>query len=356
MKRKLFKSGTGNTKKRLAAVVILLLTAVFAFCCRVQRVESLTYAVYPYLPDVEYYEELIEKRWAELEPNIRLLRAEWNCYDAAAPEGIDVIMYDSFTRDTLIEAGWIQPFEKSAVLNRDDIYTFALDGLTVDDRLYGIPVFLCGNFLIYDKACSILAEAEHITELAGESELLVISSEDSGSREQLTLEILADTLSEPNPAKDSGSADAIMLLIDRLAIEEHKEDSSGDLALAYDHGIGSGYISFSETMRFLDRRISDTDIKAISFSDRENVPRLYVDAAALSSRAEGKRKDKALELMNVMAEAELLSELSVQEGAPQYLLLARPSSYEALVNRFPLYRQLENIARDEKNCVILSSR
>ena len=37
-------------------------------------VDTLTYAVFPYLPDTGYYQELIEKRWSELEPDIKLVR------------------------------------------------------------------------------------------------------------------------------------------------------------------------------------------------------------------------------------------------------------------------------------------
>ncbi len=57
--------------------------------------------------------------------------------------------------------------------------------------------------------------------------------------------------------------------------------------------------------------------------------------------------------MNVMAEADILSEVSVKEGAPQYLLLARASSYDALVEKYPLYSQLEKKSANEKNCAIL---
>ena len=60
-----------------------------------ERIDSLTYAVFPYLPDAEYYQELIERRWAEVEPDIHLVRAEWDCYSDGAPEGIDVLMYDA---------------------------------------------------------------------------------------------------------------------------------------------------------------------------------------------------------------------------------------------------------------------
>ena len=150
--------------KRLMITLCLLVLLFCPVSCLAEPVESLTYAVFPYVPDVEHYQELVESRWAEIEPDIKLVRAEWNCYHDGAPEGIDVVMYDAIKRDALIEAGWIQPIEPDAVQNAGDIFPFALEGFTVDGRLYGIPAFLCGNYLIYYRDCGALAGAEHITE------------------------------------------------------------------------------------------------------------------------------------------------------------------------------------------------
>ena len=52
-------------------------------------------------------------------------------------------------------------------------------------------------------------------------------------------------------------------------------------------------------------------------SSRENTPRLYVDAVAITSGVGGLRYEKCLELINIMAEADVMKELSVQDGAAQ---------------------------------------
>ena len=342
--------------KRIAAVVLsLLILLACAACASERKVDSLTYALFPYLPDVEYYQELIERRWAEIEPEIRLVRADWDCYTDDAPKDIDVVMYDAVMQNALIANGWIKPIAEDAVQDAEDLFPFAVDGLFADGKLYGIPVFLCGNFLIYDRSCDVLANAEHITDLADETEFLVINSDDAETRAEYFREVLADTLGEANPAagKSNGRTDAIMALIDRLAIDVHAQDQPEQVACAYDAGAGMGYISFSETMRFLERRGSTTDIKSVSFGDGENLPRLYVDAVSVTSGVDGMRYEKCIELMNVIADADILTSLSVQDGKPQYLLLARKSAYAALTERFPLYRKLEEIASNEQNCTIL---
>lgn len=340
--------------KKWIAVLFLLLTVFFASCDN-NGVDTLTYAVFPYMPDTGYYQEMIERRWAEIEPDIKLVRAEWNCYEDGVPDGIDVIMYDTVMRDTLIENGWIQAIDRNAVQKAEDIFPFALEGLTVDGRLYGIPVLLCGNFLIYDLDCTDLADAEHLTDFAHESGILVINSESSMNRPQYIHEILADTRREANPSADS-DADDLMSLMDQLAIDAHERDDDTQVALAYDSGIGKGYIGFSESIRLLGNRISRTGIKSISFSDQEDLPRVYVDAVAVNSKVKGNRYEKCMELMNVIAEADVLSSVSVQNGVPQYLLLARKSAYEPLVKRFPLYAQIEKLASNENNQAILGPR
>ena len=168
--------------KRCFTAIFLLIMVFFATACEEKRIDSLTYSVFPYIPDVAYYQEIIENRWAEIEPDIKLIRAEWDCYTDAAPVGIDIVMFDAVMRDKIIDSGWIQPIDPNTVENIEDIFPFALEGLTLNDRLYGIPVFLCGNFLIYDQDCEALAMAEHITDLSDMAEILVVNSESPDNR------------------------------------------------------------------------------------------------------------------------------------------------------------------------------
>ena len=339
-------------KKGLLAIFLLIMLLCVAGCSE-KQIDTITYAVYPYLPDAEYYQEIIEKRWAEIEPDIKLIRAEWDCYTAGSPDGIDVVMYDAVMRDKIVDSGWIKPIERNEVQKIDDIYPFALDGLTVDDRLYGIPVFLCGNFLIYDQDYETLAMAEHFSDMKDMSEILIINSEIPDNQSQYRIEAIADSIGEANPTIDEGWENS-MHLIDQLAIKDHRLDDNIQVAKAYDSGIGLGYIGFSESMRFLTNRADRTGIKSVSFSDRENTLRLYEDAVAVTSGVKGQKYEKCLELMNVISEETVLTKLSVQEGIPQYLMLARKTPYQNLKEQFQMYTKLEELAGDEKNHIILT--
>ena len=180
--------------KRAFTIAILLVTLLCANCYSEDHIDTLTYAVFPYLLDVTYYQEIIENRWAEIEPDIQLFRAEWDCYWDGAPDGIDVVMIDAVMLDKSIESGWIQPIDLNSVAENEDIFPFALEGWTVNGSLYGIPVFLCGNFLMYDQDCEALAVAEHITDIADMPEILVVNSESPLNRPQYMIEVMADQL------------------------------------------------------------------------------------------------------------------------------------------------------------------
>lgn len=110
--------------KKSLKIILLISLFLCLSACRGQRVESLTYAVYPYLPDSENYQELIEKRWAEIEPDIKLIRAEWDCYTVGKLEGIDVMMFDADVESTIISSGWIQPVSTDDVKERPAIISF----------------------------------------------------------------------------------------------------------------------------------------------------------------------------------------------------------------------------------------
>ena len=73
----------------------------------------------------------------------------------------------------------------------------------------------------------------------------------------------------------------------QLAVKGHEKDLPEDVARTYDAGKGMGCINYSETMRFMENRIEDTDIKAISFGEADNMPRLYADGVAIASGIQG---------------------------------------------------------------------
>ena len=63
-----------------------------------------------------------------------------------------------------------------------------------------------------------------------------------------------------------------------------------------------------------------------------------------------------MEPVNVVAEADVLSALSVQNGDAQYLLLARKTPFQTLREQFPIYAELEKLASNDHNHEILGAK
>lgn len=348
-----------NNKKKYIVAAVIALFVILAVVIglnysKEEPVKELTYAVFPYVTDNDYYMDLIEEKWKETEPGIRLVRAEYNCYHDTDPGDIDVFIYDVYMQNDLIQNGWIQPIDREMIQDAEDFYPFSLEGATVDGKIYGIPIFLCGNFLIYDKNCEALARAEHITDLSDQEELLLIATEHKNTSIQYHDEATADILGVGNPAGlECPEADQIMSLIDRLAIDSYQGTEPEDLPAIYDQGIGMGFMGFSEYLPMLDKRLDDTDIKQISFGEGDNIKRFYVDMAAVNGKVDGKRYEKCVELVNIMADAELLADYSSYQNKPKYLLMARKEIYDLLKERYPLYKRLQTLIDGSDNFVIM---
>jgi len=158
-------------------VLIILLTTVMmnTIAAAEEEYRKLTYSVYPYLPDVNYYAEVLEEEWEKQHPDIRLEYVPYDCYFGGKPEGIDVIMYDVIMERAFIEKGYIRPLDISDCIDAEDFYAFTLEPAAGYADNYGVHVFLCCDLLIYDKDNKGLSEADDIFDVAASDSKALIS-------------------------------------------------------------------------------------------------------------------------------------------------------------------------------------
>ena len=83
---------------------------------------TVTYSLYPYLPDVDYYRAIIEEEWDQIHPDVDLVYSDYNCYYDGAPEGIDVIMYDSLLEQSMISDGYLRPVEQQDIDGKEGFF------------------------------------------------------------------------------------------------------------------------------------------------------------------------------------------------------------------------------------------
>lgn len=118
-------------------------------------------ALFPYIPERDSFAAWIEREFEAEHGDIDLvvmpmseaesLDLSYN-HDAAASalknpdsgHGAHLIEIDTLTLGALVETGAIEPFS----LDRKDFYSFAREAVTIDGRVYGVPHWTCGYFII----------------------------------------------------------------------------------------------------------------------------------------------------------------------------------------------------------------
>ena len=342
-----------NPKAVYFAAVLMLAAIVITIIMAAGKDRTLTYSLYPYLPDTGYCTEVLEEEWEKLYSDIKLEYVPYDCYFDGRPDGIDVIMYDTILEREFIEKGYIKPLDISEFTDTDDFYAFTLEPAAGYDDNYGVPVFLCCDLLIYDRNNMELSGADSIFDAAESDSRLLISFASYGDDIYL-LDAAADQAEDAeviqfkDRLKNIDVSASKKALAD-AAIPEYTETDSNALAGLYDSGIADGYIGYAETLRFLSRRADTTEIKQISIGRQGNVPLFYCDMAGISADVPDDQTGLCMDLIRIMTDNEVMKRVSVKDGSPQYLIIPRRSFYDDMEKEYPLYAMLKNIAGNENN-------
>ena len=108
--------------------------------------------------------------------------------------------------------------------------------------------------------------------------------------------------------------------------------------------MGRAYIGYSEAMDMMGESASEMDFRLFSMTDDENIPVFYMDAAAVNAKISDEKRALALELLNMITSSDTLVRVSMNNGDPRYLLLARRSAYDTLAPDYPIYKEMKKVA------------
>lgn len=369
-----------------AAVMAVLLCIPLSACGAVQTeqtetvletiqvsgdIKTISVAVYPYIPDVALFQEILAQKWEEIEPDIELNFVEWDCYSNPDPGEIDVVMYDSLVTSYLAENGYIQPIVREDVENLDDILPFAMEGATYAGDIYGIPNLVCSYFLFYYSDDVALLGVENFPELY--SILLERKDIDQNSDEKnagLTvnfadtypyqyLDALIDISGEymafqeaPDWELPDKQAMEVLLQIKELQTITPEGMENLHKAALFNAGHGSAYYGYPEDLFHMPDIYETLEISTISFSDNMNIQMYFADLVSLSSHVTDEvKKEQCIKLMNLMGSEDFLTALCVGKDTVQYLLPARTSVYEIVAKEYSIYERLQELVMDEQNRV-----
>ena len=308
---------------------------------------AVTYSLYPYLADTEYYREILEEEWDKIHPDVDLIYSDYNCYDDGAPDGVDVIMYDSLLEQSMISNGYLRPVDQQNIIGPEDFFKFTMIPAQGQSTLYGVPVLICADFLIYDLNDPVLASADSVIDIADGGEDILIRYSAYGEavyRLDAAADISQDASVTQSEAAFAGVDTGESIgAIREVLISKYKSENNYELARLYDEGKADGFIGYSENLSAIENRLDDTGIKLISFSNNDNIPLYFCDMAGISAKAPEGKTDICMDLVNLMADPSVLERLTVKDGKPQYLLPARRSSYDTIKEQYPLYGELQEM-------------
>ncbi|MCR6113246.1 thiamine pyridinylase [Salipaludibacillus agaradhaerens] len=377
-----------SLKGKIASIMsILVFTSIFSYSSHVygdgqltetEELDSLTVALYPYVPDLERFEKAVAEEWATVQPDVALNFVDWDGYSSDPYEDLDVFVFDAIYLSHFIEEDYLMPLTHDDIDESTDILSFALDGVTVNDHVYAIPQIVCTNLLYTRADDSSLSEVSSVPELYQKvgprqssgiipehGEGLLIDMSGSTTKVLMYLDALLDTTGVytdydvlPELTHLNRSALKSLIMLQRMAGAQQSNywpDNNDPYIRAkwFEEGYGKAYIGYTEAMSSMGDFANEVNFKTISLSNTTDIPVFYGDVVGINSAITDEDKQEvAIELANVIAASDTLVDAVAPDENnpyPQYLLPARESVYDKLAGDYPIYGELKGIATHEDN-------
>ena len=384
-----------RTPGLLRRFATLLLVASFASACAAAQAQPdqsgaapaprrvLTASLYPYIPDAgsAYFaiEEAFERAHPEIDLRIHLLSETY--YDHRPDrrnilrDEADVYEIDSVFLADFVAAGKIAPLGSDLEQLAAGTVPFTRAVATRDGHVYGLPHWMCGNFLLYragDKAVEAartLADIERaldsstaeprwlIADFSGRSTLgemyLDAAMDASGKAETALHKVMAPGLDQ---SLVRAMTRAVSIVRPGFGRDEDYHNRTGFYARQFARGAGRAYVGYSEQLYYA---LSETalscrkdegcltaeQIKVAEWplADSGSRPIAWVDMLVIDRGANGQKRRDAESFIRFMAQPSTyrLFLMPAWPNPPRYLLPARDDMYADpdLIAAAPLYTQ-----------------
>lgn len=333
--------------------------------------ETLTVALYPYVPDPERFKTAVTMQWQKIEPNVTLNFVDWDCYESFPGDDLDVFVFDAIYLKDYIDKGYLLPLADNDISGKDDILDFALSGCRFNNQYYAIPQIVCTNLLYTRKGDNELASASTVQELysilgdskatgekPGLNEGLMVDLAGGTTKTCMYIDTFVDHSQEydgyftlpKSPDFNTEAMDYLRLML-KMTGRANAEYSDDDHPYIRGEWLRDGYgracIGYAESMAVMGDAVNDMEFKLFSQCEHGNIPLFYCDVVGVSAKI-GDKQSLAVKLANVIANAEtMIAAVSPDDTnpAPQYLLPARHSVYDNLSKDFSIYTRLHDVVR-----------
>ncbi|MEB3317882.1 MAG: extracellular solute-binding protein [Cyanobacteriota bacterium] len=358
------------TQRGLACLATLSITFLTAAAASAgEAVETLRVLLYPYVPHRLALFQKIEHQFEKDHPGINLELVENDAIINGYYSGelqkasADVYEVDTVLLSDMIAAG------KASVINitQAGFSKEAIQAVTRDNKAYGIPRWVCGNFLFYRKGDQALEKAktwQDVTAiLKSRNQSLLVDFKGKSTLGEWYFTALAQ-LKGVNPAQAEISSSAplnqdvvnslngiVAACPDGYCRSNDLHDRTGFYARAFISGQSSAYVGYSESIHYglqyaLDNCtqtsgcLSPDQIAVRDLPAFTQLPKSrgmgWVDALTIDASLQGAKRQLATKFIDFMvSDATYKSILKPEYGeAPRYLL---PAKENISIEDAPLY-------------------
>ncbi len=242
---------------------------------------TLRVAFYPYTPDRITLFQMIEEIFECENPGVDVVlvstkNATQNYYsdDDAAKEGFRFVEADVYEIDTILLADFIAVGKIATIeLPFQDFAREAIEAVTRGGKIYGVPRWLCGNFLFYRKWDDEVRTARTWTELrsvlAARKEGLFVDFKGKSTLGEWYLTALSSSMGVDdaqkfvmsNSALDSKAVIALQEILAMCPLgfcrSSALHDRAGYYARAFVRGQAAAFVGYSETIHYGLREAAD---------------------------------------------------------------------------------------------------
>lgn len=366
-----------NQPLRLGALLLFSLFGALTFETSLAGPPTqLTVGLYPYVPRVDQFQAAVETEWQKVHPDVQLnflTFDQWDGgYTVTPPANADVYVFDALYFETYRRQGLLEPLAPSEVNDPDDFLPYAVDGVKAEGKFYAIPQLGCANLLIYDRRDTAITQATTLNQLTNtlkqctytnqippDRRGLLISMGDGLTSAALYLDTAHDiTQQYPYPQPTTPSD------LDPVAIADLKQVLSlssflnatvptpgdYDFATYFSNGWGRAYVGFSESMSQLSESArSNIAFKIMPFANASPARAdFYADVIGVNPTVNQRgTRALAVQLANLMAATETMIKSTGRTGnlPPQYLMVTRPSIFQALQKTDSIYSRMYQLSK-----------
>lgn len=338
---------------------------------------SLSVALYPFVPRVQQFQEVLTTEWKKVQPNVKLtFIADFDKWDGGykknPPPDADVFVFDATYFEQFRASNLLEPLAASEINNLDDLVEYARAGVKVGDKYYAIPQLGCANLLFYRKGDTQVAQANTLADVSRAVGQCTYTSKIPPGKRGLMLEMSGGTTNallylDVDHARmnvypfglpqslNQGTFAYLNTLMGMASMDNARADVSLPYgrALWFSNGSGRALMAYSEAMSVMSEETrNNIEFKPMPFADRNTQPLFYSDVIGINPASGGRgTRALAVQLANVMAATQtMVASIGPDEGSqvPQYLMPARHSVFQHLARSFPIYGKMHTMLQQAK--------